>query len=143
MEISGYLYSALVSMISLLVYYFTVFKAGMARGRFKVDAPSHDGPPEYLRFVRAHQNTAEHLVCRLGGPYWSGLAHWSPDICPGLLSSGREAHAGTDCEHAAHLHLCAGIADRDSDATAILSYSRVLIRVGTLAVSATRLTSKI
>ena len=77
MEISGYLYSALVSVISLLVYYFTVFKAGMARGRFKVDAPSHDGPPEYLRFVRAHQNTAEHLILflpalwlrRLGLPF--------------------------------------------------------------------------
>ena len=62
MEISGYLYSALVSVISLLVYYFTVFKAGMARVCFNVEAPSHDGPPEYLRFVRAHQNTAEHLI---------------------------------------------------------------------------------
>ena len=60
-------------------------------------------------------------VCRLGGPYWSGLARWSPDVCPGLLSSGREAHARADCEHAAHLHPCAGIADRDSDATAILA----------------------
>ena len=65
MEYPANLYSALVSVISLLVYYFTVFKAGMARGRFKVEAPSHDGPPEYLRFVRAHQNTAEHLICLL------------------------------------------------------------------------------
>ena len=82
MEISSYLYSALVSVISLLVYYFTVFIAGMARVRFKVDAPSHDGPPEYLRFVRAHQNTAEHLILFLpalwlfttfGSAVWAAL----------------------------------------------------------------------
>jgi len=44
-----------------------LFKAGMARGRFKVPAPSHDGPEEYLRHVRAHQNTLEHLALFLPG----------------------------------------------------------------------------
>ena len=57
-----YAWPGIVSSLALLVYYFTLFKAGMARGRFKVPAPSHDGPEEYLRYVRAHQNTLEHLA---------------------------------------------------------------------------------
>ncbi|MDA8912640.1 MAPEG family protein [Pseudomonadales bacterium] len=31
-------------------------------GRFGVQAPSHDGPEDYQRYVRAHLNTLEHLV---------------------------------------------------------------------------------
>ena len=60
-------YPGSLSCIALLVYYFTLFQAGIARGRFNVVAPSHDGPEEYLRYVRAHQNTLEHLVLFLPG----------------------------------------------------------------------------
>lgn len=76
----GFLWVTLVSGVALLVYYFTLFKAGMARLRFKVPAPSHDGPEEYVRHVRAHQNALEHLVLFLPGlwlfalvvsPYWA------------------------------------------------------------------------
>ncbi len=62
-----YAWPGIVSSLALLVYYFTLFKAGMARGRFKVPAPSHDGPEEYLRHVRAHQNTLEHLALFMPG----------------------------------------------------------------------------
>ncbi len=62
-----YIYPGILSSLALLVYYFTLFKAGMARGRFKVTAPSHDGPEAYVRHVRAHQNTLEHLVLFLPG----------------------------------------------------------------------------
>ncbi len=62
-----FVYPGIVSCLALLVYYFTLFKAGMARGRFKVAAPSHDGPEEYQRYVRAHINTLEHLVLFLPG----------------------------------------------------------------------------
>ena len=60
-------YPGILSCAALLTYYFTLFKAGMARGRFGVSAPSHDGPEEYVRHVRAHQNTLEHLVLFLPG----------------------------------------------------------------------------
>lgn len=60
-------FPGILSSVALLVYYFTLFKAGMARGRFNVEAPSHDGPEAYLRYVRAHQNTLEHLVLFLPG----------------------------------------------------------------------------
>ena len=65
--LGDYAWPGIVSSLALLVYYFTLFKAGMARGRFKVPAPSHDGPEEYLRHVRAHQNTLEHLALFLPG----------------------------------------------------------------------------
>lgn len=64
----------IVSSLALLVYYFTLFKSGMARLRFNVAAPSHDGPEEYLRYVRAHQNTLEHLVLFLPGLWLFSLA---------------------------------------------------------------------
>ena len=55
-------YTGLTTGIALLAYYYTLMKAGSARGKFGVQAPSHDGPDEYLRYVRAHQNTLEHIV---------------------------------------------------------------------------------
>lgn len=63
----NYVYPGIVSSLALLVYYFTLLRSGMARGRFKVEVPSHSGPPEYERFVRAHQNTLEHLALFLPG----------------------------------------------------------------------------
>lgn len=64
----------IVSALALLVYYFTLFKSGMARVRFNVPAPSHEGPEEYLRYVRAHQNTLEHIVLFLPGLWLFSLA---------------------------------------------------------------------
>lgn len=62
-----FVWPGIISSLALLVYYFTLFKSGMARVRFNVPAPSHDGPEEYVRHVRAHQNTLEHLVLFLPG----------------------------------------------------------------------------
>ena len=63
----------LVSGLALLTYYFTLLIAGLARIRFKVPAPSHDGPEDYLRRVRAHQNTLEHLALFLPGMWLFAL----------------------------------------------------------------------
>ena len=67
-------YPGFVSSVALLVYYYTLFRAGMARVRFNVSAPSHDGPEEYVRFVRTHQNTLEHLALFLPGLWLFALA---------------------------------------------------------------------
>ena len=69
-----YAYPGIVSSLALLGYYYTLFKAGMARGRFNVPAPSHDGPEDYLRYVRAHVNTLEHLVLFLPGLWLFAIA---------------------------------------------------------------------
>jgi glutathione S-transferase len=82
-------YPAVVSSLALLVYYFTLFKSGTARGRFKIDAPSHSGPPEYERIVRAHYNTLEQMAMFLPGlwlfaitvdPIWAAIVgmFWPP-----------------------------------------------------------------
>jgi glutathione S-transferase len=62
-----YVYVVIVSALALLAYYFTLLMAGLARGRFKIVPPSHSGPEEYERYVRAHHNTLEHLVLFLPG----------------------------------------------------------------------------
>ena len=43
-----YAYPGMLSAIALLVYYYTLFKSGMARVRFNVPAPSHEGPEAYI-----------------------------------------------------------------------------------------------
>ena len=80
---TGFIYVGIVSSIALLVTYFTMFKSGMARLKFEVEAPSHDGPEEYKRRVRAHQNTIEHLVMYLPGMWLFAIAvdpHWAAGI---------------------------------------------------------------
>lgn len=71
---SEFAWPGIVSSLALMVYYFTLLKSGMARVRFNVPAPSHEGPEEYLRHVRAHQNTLEHLVLFLPGIWLFSLA---------------------------------------------------------------------
>jgi glutathione S-transferase len=73
----------IVSSLSLLVTYFTLLRSGLARVKFKVPAPSHEGPEEYMRHVRAHQNTIEHLVMFLPGMWLFALAV-SPGWAAGL-----------------------------------------------------------
>tara|TARA_B100000795_G_C22744052_1_gene416582 strand:+ start:376 stop:765 length:390 start_codon:yes stop_codon:yes gene_type:complete len=79
---TDFVYPGILSSIALLVYYFTLFKAGTARVKYNVKAPSHDGPDEYLRKVRVHQNTLEHLALFLPGlwlfsfavdPLWASI----------------------------------------------------------------------
>ncbi len=83
---TDFAFPGIVSCLALLVYYYTLFRAGMARLKFSVPAPSHDGPPEYVRCVRAHQNTLEHLVLFLPGLWLFSFAvspMWAAGI--GLL----------------------------------------------------------
>ena len=63
----NFIYPGILSSISLLVYYFTLLQAGLARVKYNIQAPSHDGPEEYVRKVRVHHNTIEHLVLFLPG----------------------------------------------------------------------------
>ncbi len=74
MDLGAYAWPGIVSALALLVYYFTLAMSGVARMRFKVPAPSHDGPEGYLRYVRAHHNTLEHLVLFLPGMWLFAFA---------------------------------------------------------------------
>ena len=63
----NFIYPGVLSSFALLVYYFTLLQAGLARAKYGIKAPSHDGPEEYVRKVRVHHNTIEHLVLFLPG----------------------------------------------------------------------------
>ena len=71
---NDFVYPGILSSIALLVYYFTLLRAGMARGKFDIKAPSHDGPEEYVRHVRVHHNTLEHLILFLPGLWFFSFA---------------------------------------------------------------------
>ena len=56
---------ALVTLLSLLAYFATVFQVGRARGRLGVAAPAMTGHPEFERLVRVQANALEWLAIYL------------------------------------------------------------------------------
>jgi glutathione S-transferase len=52
---------ALVTLLSLLVYFWMSLRVGGARGKFGVEAPATTGHPEFERHFRVHYNTSEWL----------------------------------------------------------------------------------
>ncbi len=65
--------TAWITLAALAVYGWTFFAAGRARVAYKVEAPSMDGPPEFLRAMRVQANTLEQLPLLLA-PLW--LCAW-------------------------------------------------------------------
>jgi len=56
---------ALITLLSLLVYFWMGLRVGGARGKFGVEAPATTGSPEFERYFRVHYNTLEWLVIYL------------------------------------------------------------------------------
>jgi len=57
--------TTLVTLITLLVYFYITLRVGAARSNFKIEAPSVVGPDEFNRTFRAQQNTLEQIVLYL------------------------------------------------------------------------------
>lgn len=55
-------FTALVTVLSLVVYFVMAGKVGQARGKFGIQAPATTGNPEFERIFRVHQNTMESMV---------------------------------------------------------------------------------
>jgi glutathione S-transferase len=55
-------FPALVTVLALLVYVFTIAKVGRMRIRHNVRVPTVTGPTEFERAFRVHQNTQEQIV---------------------------------------------------------------------------------
>jgi hypothetical protein len=53
---------ALVTLLSLALYFVMGLRVGMARGRLKVAAPAVTGHPEFERHFRVQANTGEWLL---------------------------------------------------------------------------------
>lgn len=58
----AYPLTGLVTIITLIVYFWMAFKVGKARAAFGVPAPRMDGPDDFLRVLRVQGNTAENLL---------------------------------------------------------------------------------
>lgn len=54
---------------ALLMYFWTVVRVGLARGKFDIKAPAVSGHPEFERTFRAQQNTLEHMILFLPSLY--------------------------------------------------------------------------
>jgi len=58
----AYPLTGLVTLITLLIYFWMAFKVGKARAAFGIPAPRMDGPDDFLRVLRVQGNTAENLL---------------------------------------------------------------------------------
>ena len=55
-------YTALVTLVAILVYFWMSLRVGQARGKFGVQAPAITGHPEFERHFRVHANTGEWML---------------------------------------------------------------------------------
>lgn len=68
-------WTALVTVLALLVYFWTSIMVARARGTYKVEAPAMTGPAEFERAVRVQANTVEQIVLYLPA-LWLFAALW-------------------------------------------------------------------
>ena len=54
-----YLYTALVTCLAVLFYFYASIRVGMARETFGIKAPATTGNPDFERMFRVHMNTLE------------------------------------------------------------------------------------
>jgi glutathione S-transferase len=52
-------YTALVTLLTILAYFYTGLRVGSARARFGVKAPAVSGNPDFERVLRVQMNTLE------------------------------------------------------------------------------------
>lgn len=60
-----YQHTALITVLSLLVYWATIALVGRARGKYKISAPAVTGHADFERTFRVQQNTLESLIMHL------------------------------------------------------------------------------
>lgn len=58
-------YTALVTLLSIGVYFWTIINVVRSRRKNKIPPPLVDGPPDFIRVFRTQMNTLEHLAIHL------------------------------------------------------------------------------
>lgn len=58
---TDHLWTALVSLLALLVYFYMGLRVGQGRGKYNIEAPATTGHPEFEKAFRIHANTLEWL----------------------------------------------------------------------------------
>ena len=57
-----YPFSITMTLFVMAYLFFTMAQVGAARGKYDVKAPACEGPDEFNRIYRVHQNTQEQLI---------------------------------------------------------------------------------
>jgi len=81
--IMGHRWTAVVSLLALLVYLWMVFQVGRARGKSGINAPAMTGDPLLERAVRVQCNTLEWLPIFLVS-LWLFAIYWDELVAAGL-----------------------------------------------------------
>ena len=76
-------WTALVSILALLVYFAMGLQVARARGKSGIDAPAMTGDPMLERAVRVHINTLEWLPLFLAG-IWLFAIYWNEAFAAGM-----------------------------------------------------------
>ena len=76
-------WTALVSVLALLVYFGMSLQVGRARGKSGIHPPAMTGDPALERAIRVHINTLEWLPLFLLG-LWLFAIYWSDLVAAGL-----------------------------------------------------------
>ena len=74
LNVFGWPWTGLVTLLTLLVVFVLAYQVGMARGKYKVSAPLATGPDEFMRAFRVHANSVEFLVLFLPLLWMTALA---------------------------------------------------------------------
>jgi glutathione S-transferase len=75
--------TALATIAALFVYFYCMIMVGRTRMKLGIKPPSTEGPEEFLRVNRVHQNMVEQLVMHLPA-LWLFAAAWG-DLWAGIL----------------------------------------------------------
>ena len=76
-------WTAIVTIVALLLYFYMSLQVGRARGKSGIAAPCMTGDPLLERAVRVHINTLEWLPLFLGG-LWLFAIYWNELVAAGL-----------------------------------------------------------
>jgi len=79
----GHRWTALVTLLTLLVYFWMSLQVGRARGTSGIKPPAMTGDPRLERAVRVHYNTLEWLPIFLAS-LWLFAIYWNELVAAGL-----------------------------------------------------------
>ncbi len=79
-------YATLIVLLALLQYVWFTARVGLARGKYKIDAPACSGDENFERLFRVQQNTLEQLIIMIPGAF--AFAHYMSPLwvlAPGVV----------------------------------------------------------
>jgi glutathione S-transferase len=76
-------WTALVTLLALVLYMAMIIGAGRARGKAKIAAPATTGDPEFERHFRVHMNTLEALPLFLPA-LWLFASYWGDQLAAAI-----------------------------------------------------------